>query len=200
MPGRPNRVEFARSDNYCRAARDDELDVMRSFSSHAERCSYCRDPYKVYLQGGTLCDRGHAYARDVGQYIYTKAGKAYSSLDKDKGDSRVQIEIPASCDSIRGLLKAIAEGLRVRSPRPVVSHDRTYPVSDRRPIERRDAYSTVEIAPRREGRPRDERRRETVYVPGRGSLYHLDEEERRQRYRKDGNVQIVIAEPRRNRR
>ena len=31
------------------------------------------------MNGDTLRDRGHAYARDAGQYVYSKAGKAYSS-------------------------------------------------------------------------------------------------------------------------
>ena len=38
--------------------------------------------------------------------------------------------------------------------------------------ERRDEYDVLEIAPRR---------RETVYVTGRGSVYEMDEEERRRR-------------------
>ena len=173
---------------------------MEAFSSHASRCSTCADPYRVYIQGGTLCDRGHAYAKDVAQYVYSKGGKPYSSLDKSRG-STVQIEIPAGCDAIRGLLKAVDRGFRARSQRPVISHDPTYPVSDRRPTERRSGYDVIEAAPRhREERRREGGRRETVYVPGRGSLYHHDEEERRRRYEREGNVQIVIAEPRRRNR
>ncbi len=202
MPGRPNNhVVFATSDKFCRPARDDEYSVMEAFSSHASRCSACADPYRVYIQGGTLCDRGHIYARDVAQYVFTKAGKAYSKMDRERNDSTVQIEIPAGCDAVRSLLKAVDRGFRARAQRPVVSHDPTYPVSDRRPTERRAGYDVVEAAPRRrEDRRREGGRRETVYVPGRGSLYHLDEQERQRRYEREGNVQIVIAEPRRRAR
>jgi hypothetical protein len=200
-------VEFVPSSNtICRPARDDERDVMQHFASHASRCPRCEDPFRVYMKGGTLCDRGHAYARDVAQYVYSKAGKAYSVVDRNANDARVQIEIPARCDAIRGLLKAVDQGLKVRSQalRPVVSHDRTYHVADRRQLpDRRDGYDVLEVAPRRrEERKRAEagdRRRETVYVPsGRGSLYAKDEEERRRRRREQGEPVIVYAEPRRS--
>jgi hypothetical protein len=59
------------------------------------------------------------------------------------------------------------------------------PVPLRRRIpERRDEYDVLEVAPwRREERRAKggDRRRETVYVTGRGSLYEKDEEERRPR-------------------
>ena len=217
MPGRI--VDFG-SNTVCRPARDDERNVMQSFSAHAAHCARCDDPFRVYLHGGTLCDRGHAYARDVAQYVYSKAGKAYSVVDRNATDARVQIEIPAKCDAIRGLLKAVDQGLKVRSQnrqqsaalRPVVvSHDRTYPVPDRRllPTERRDGYDVLEVAPRRreerkraEGGGHRDRRRETIYVPtssssGKGSLYDKDAEERRRRRQSQGEPVIVYAEPRR---
>jgi hypothetical protein len=55
---------------------------------------------------------------------------------------------------------------------------------DRRPLpDRRDGYEVMKVAPqRREERRRAEggnRRRDTVYVPGRGSLHEKDEKERR---------------------
>jgi hypothetical protein len=166
------------------------------------------------MEGGTLCERGHAHARDVAQYVYSKAGKAYSVIHRSATDTSIQIEIPAKCDAIRGLLKAVDQGLKVRGPasRPVVTHDRTYHVPGRRPLpDRRDGYEVMEVAPRRrkaEGgdRRREERwraegggrRRETVYVPsGRGSLYAKDEEEHRRRKREQGEPVIVNAERRR---
>ena len=200
------RVEFVPSSNtICRPARDDERDVMLHFAAHASHCPRCEDPYRVYMKGGTLCDRGHAYARDVAQYVYSKAGKAYSVIDREETDTRVQIEIPARCDAIRNLLKAVDQGLKIRSQssRPVVSYDSTYHVPERRQLpERRDAYDVLEVAPqRREERRRaegGERRRDTVYIPsGRGSLYAKDEEERRRRRRELGEPVIVYAEPRR---
>jgi hypothetical protein len=178
---------------------------MQHFAGHASHCPRCADPFHVYMKGGTLCDRGNAYARDVAQYIYSKAGKAYSIIDRDVSDLRVQIEIPPRCDAVRRLLKAVDKGLKVRSQtlRSVVSYDRTYPVAERKrlPESRRDGYDVLEVAPqKREERKRadgSERRRDTVYVPsGRGSLYEKDEEERRRRRREQGEPVIVYAEPR----
>jgi hypothetical protein len=80
----PDRVvEFVSASNtiYC-PARDDERDVMQRFAAHASHCPRCKDPYRVYMEGGTLCERGHAHARDVAQYVYSKAGKAYSVIDR----------------------------------------------------------------------------------------------------------------------
>jgi len=111
----------------------------------------------------------------------------------------VQIEIPARCEAIRGLLRAVDAGLRLSRQKPVVSQDRNYYVQERerpRPVERREAYDVMEVAPRRSKSYREEgNRRDTVYVPGRGSLYRKDEEERRRRRREEGDVQIVYAQP-----
>jgi hypothetical protein len=203
MPGRV--VEFAPlSNTICRPARDDERDVMQRFASHASHCPRCQDPYRVFIEGDTLCDRGHAYARDVAQYVYSKAGKPFSIIDRSTTDARVQIEIPAKCDVIRGLLKAVDHGLKIKSSalKPLISQDRTYPVSERRRVPRDDCDVT-EFTPRRhEERRRAEgghRRRESFYIPsGRGSLYAKDEEERRRRRREQGEPVIVYAEPRRS--
>ena len=62
----------------------------------------------------------------------------------------------------------------------------------RRIPERRDEYDVLEVAPRRceERRTKGgDRRRETVYVTGRGSLYEKDEEERRPRRKSRVNRQ-----------
>jgi hypothetical protein len=92
--------------------------------------------------------------------VETRAGKAYSVIDRSATDTLVQIEIPAECDAIRGLLRAVDKGLKLRGPasRPVVTHDQTYHVSDRRPLpDRRDGYEVIEVAPRgREERKRTE--------------------------------------------
>ena len=73
-----------------------EVDVELRFAAHASHCLRCEDPFRVYVNGGTLCERGHAYARDVAQYVYSKASKAYSVVDRNAVDARVQIEIPPS--------------------------------------------------------------------------------------------------------
>jgi hypothetical protein len=119
------------------------------------------------------------------------AEMAYSVIDRSATDARVQIEIPVKCDAIRGLLRAVDKGLKVRGPasRPVVTHDRTYHVPDRRPLPgRRDWYEVMEVAPRR----REDRRR----AEGGGRRREEDEKERRQRRKKLGEPVIVYAEPR----
>jgi hypothetical protein len=59
-------VKFVPASNtICRPARDDERDVMRRFAAHASHCPRCKDLCRVYREGGTLCERGHAHARDV---------------------------------------------------------------------------------------------------------------------------------------
>ena len=195
----PRIVSFGNNISI-RPARDDEGTVMRRFAAHAGRCSLCADPYGTYMRGGTLCDRGHAYARDVGQYIYSKGGRPFSVVDRKVSDEKVQVEIPASCDAVRGLIKAVDRGLRVKDPMAVVNKDKTYPVvvegramSQEERTNRRDGYDVVEVAPRRE------RRRPVVYAEGRGSLYKKDEEERRRRRDREGEATplVIVAEPRR---
>jgi hypothetical protein len=146
MPGRVVGFVLA-SNTICRPARDDEYYVMQRFAAHASHCPCCENPYRVYKTGGTLCERGHAYARDVAQYVYSVAGKAYSVIDRSATDARVQIEIPAECDAIQGLLRAVDKGLKIRgrASRPIVTHDQTYHGSDYR----RGGYEVIEVAPRR---------------------------------------------------
>ena len=163
---------------------------MQRFATHISHCPRCKDPLRVYEEGGTLCERGHAYARDVAQYVYSKAGEAYSVIDRYATDARVQIEIPAKCDAIRGLLKAVDHGLKVRGPasRPVITYDQTYHVPDRRPLpDRRDRY-VMEAAPRRKAEGGDRRLEERWRAKG---------GDRRQPDRRDGNKLIEVAPRRR---
>jgi len=142
---------------------------MQRFAAHASHCPRCEDPYSVYMKGGSLCERGNAYVRDVTQYVYSKIGKAYSVIDRSANDARVQIEIPAKCDAIRVLLKAVNQGQKVTGPasRPVVTHDRTVHLPDRRPMfDRRDGYEVMEVAPRERRTDGGDRRRDKIYVLG----------------------------------
>jgi hypothetical protein len=88
---------------------------MQQFARHTSHCPRCKDPFRVYMKGDTLCELGHACARGVAQYVYSKAGEAYSVVDRDATNARVQIEIAPRCDAIRGLLKAVDQGLKIRS-------------------------------------------------------------------------------------
>jgi hypothetical protein len=97
------RVKFDLvSNTICRPARDrdNKFDVMQRFTHHTSHCPRCEDPFRVYVKGNTLCERGHAYARDVAQYVYCKAGKACSVIDRNATGARVQIEIPPRHDAV----------------------------------------------------------------------------------------------------
>jgi len=152
------------------------------------------------MEGGTLCDRGHAYARDVGKYIYSKAGKPFALLDRQMTGDRVQVEVPADCDSVRGLIKAFDRGMKIKpTTKPIISQT-TYSPERKRPEDRYEP-AIVEIAPgpsRRERRDdhNDDRRR-NFYVEGRGSLYKKDEEARRRREQYEADPVYHYAEPRR---
>jgi len=203
MPGVLRVTISPNPTSSCRPLRYDERSVLEAFNNHASHCSDCADPLATYHAGGTLCSRGHAYARDLGQYVYFKAGRAWSLLDREDTGERVQIEVPAPWKSVRALCEAASKGLRIKSRREaervVVQHQSRRDESPAREREwdRRNGYEVIENGPRHrrrrdEGRGR-EKKRDTVYVKGRGSLYWKDEEERRQRE----EPRIVVVEPRR---
>ena len=179
---------------------------MRAFASHASHCSRCADPYRTHLEGGTLCDRGHALAHDITQYIYSKAGLPFSVTDRERTGDRVQIEVPPGYDAVRSLLKAMDRGLRIRGKNeargPVAraaTAERHYYVPERTAprMERRPEATIVEMRPSTGSRRDDRReRRETRYVEGRGSRYRQDELERQQRSRSELDPVIIIAAPR----
>ena len=98
---------------YSRLPHDDELYVMRVFARHASHCSTCAHPYEVHKKGGFLCNKGRQRALDVTQYVLNIAGQAYSMVDRE-GKHRVQLEIPADCNAVRELLKALERGLHLR--------------------------------------------------------------------------------------
>ncbi|KAL8867712.1 MAG: hypothetical protein Q9174_005483, partial [Haloplaca sp. 1 TL-2023] len=131
MPSLVRQVGFAPIPAYSRLPRDDELYVMKAFARHAGHCQSCARPYEVHRNGGTLCSKGHQRALDVAQYIYNKGGQCFSLLDRD-GNNRVQVEIPANCEAVRSLLKAMERGLRLRRKVQKTSYDRTYDIPPRR--------------------------------------------------------------------
>ena len=134
MPGRPNtssrHATFAPVPaTYSRLPHDDEKLVLRRFAKHADTCSTC-SPSK-----GDLCPKGYARAKDVEEYVFQKAGKAYSVVDLNSG-RRMQIEIPSDCSSVvRDLFKGMERGLRTRASKSEdkpISYDRTYYVPPRK--------------------------------------------------------------------
>ena len=178
MPALKRSLRFNPTPVYSRLPRDDETFVMKAFARHASHCSSCAQPYEVYRKGGILCPRGHQLALDVAQYVYNKGGQAYSLVDRE-GNQRVQIEIPAGCESVRSLLKAMERGLRIMKRAPSVSYDRTYYVPARPAPERQSRYEQprLETALPPEW-PSPPRRRDSARYIGRGSHYAIDMKER----------------------
>ena len=177
---------------------------MKTFARHATHCPSCCHPYDIYRRGSTLCSKGHQRALDVAQYVYNKAGQAYSLVDRE-GNQRVQIEIPVGCEVVRELLKAMERGLRLMKAAPAVSYDETYYIAPRR------AQSTHEWPAEREVRyarkPRLEtaeppawydrqQRREKPYYSGRGSLYEQDMKERERKFGRQQQPIYYTAAPR----
>jgi hypothetical protein len=183
MPSRVHRhVDFDPTPDYSRLPYDDEIYVMKAFARHAAHCVVCADPYDVHRRHGTLCDKGHQRAVDVAKYLYHIGDEAFSLVDR-QSNIRVRVEIPAGCEAVRGLLKAMERGLRLRRREPIVSYDENYYVPPRRmPTvdvdtrpNRNYAVETVGSPP-----PADRRRprREESRKVGRGSLFEEDMRER----------------------
>ena len=179
MPAFRRQVSFEADPVYSRPARDDEVYVMKSFARHCSHCSQCANPYEASRRGEGLCDKGFARAQSVAEYVYSKGGQAYSSVDFE-GNQRVQIEIPVGCAPVRDLLKVMERGLLKRASKPV-SYDSTYYVPARRPL----SSATTQKIPKP--------RLETVEAPlysspsrrttsrryiGKGSLFEADMKER----------------------
>ncbi|KAL9600257.1 MAG: hypothetical protein Q9219_003301 [cf. Caloplaca sp. 3 TL-2023] len=192
MPSFVRQVDFAPIPAYSRLPRDDELYVMKAFARHASHCSTCARPYEVHRHGGTLCSKGHQRALDVAQYIYNQGGQSFSAIERD-GDNGIQVEIPADCEAVRSLLKAMERGLRLRRKVQPVSYDETYPIPPRKlpadyrpqnPLRepryiRKPSLETAEPPPR----VQQHRREKSSSSFGRGSLYEEDMRERQRRYK-----------------
>ena len=191
-------VDFAQSPAYSRLPQDDELFVMKAFSRHASHCPSCARPYEIYRRGGTLCPRGHQRGLDVAQYLYNKRGEAYSIVDRLAG-RRIHVEIPSSCEAVRGLLKAMENGLYLRRRKvsePVITYDDKYYSLPRRTFseptdryERQPRYirkPSLEIpvlpATRAPSRYR-QLRRDSPYYAGRDTLFEQDLREKERLYR-----------------
>ncbi|KAJ5105781.1 hypothetical protein NUU61_003128 [Penicillium alfredii] len=175
---------------------DDENLVIKEFERHARRCSLCSDPLQTHKQGRNLCERGRPHALDVEKYLYSKNNKHFSVVDQENGKS-MRVKLPHNNLAVRSLLAAIEDGL-------LLSHDRTYPVSSRRPVIqqiRPRSYSPAPVRPRShspdpaheiiEREPRRSKHHVIVYhsprgspsrgSPSRGSLYHTDRMDRVER-------------------
>lgn len=211
LPYHPaHKVEFVDDPVYSRLPRDDELYVVKAFARHAGRCSACAHPYDVHKRGGTLCSKGNQRALDVAQYLYNKQGEAHSVVDRD-GNRIIQVEIPANCDAVRSLLKAMERGLRLRRKVPTVSYDKTYPIPARTPGHRiqPDRTSDYQREPRHIRKPkletaepppgyysRQHHRREKPYYAGRESVFERDLRDKERQYRHRRPVYEDVPSPR----
>ena len=178
MPAFRPQVSFSAEPVYSRPARDDEEYVMKAFAKHCSRCDQCAEPYEAARRGDGLCDKGFARAQKVAEYVYSKGGQAYSSIDYE-GNRRVRIEIPASYKSVRDLLKVIERRLLKRTQKPV-SYDRNYYVAPRRPLsssttprQPKPRLETVEAPPY----PSPPRRGNSRRYAGKGSHFEADMKE-----------------------
>ncbi|KAK5167003.1 uncharacterized protein LTR77_007732 [Saxophila tyrrhenica] len=130
------------------------------FETHAQKCADCHDPARALAKGQRLCDAGHALARDVAEHVYHQSGEIYSKGEDDH--KPVRVEIHPGYKHARSLLQAIDRALRSRSRKvPIVSYDRSYPVSPRRrssPDRREERRED-----RREEKREDRRERERKY-------------------------------------
>jgi hypothetical protein len=185
MPSLPRQVAFSGNNTISRPPHEEELEAIRRFASHASHCPDCAHPYEAHVTGRTLCNRGHRYAQEVAAYVYSKAGKAYSVVDRKDGLAPTQVEIPVNCGAVRELLKAMDRGLRIRQP-PVVSYDQTYPVAPR-VVLAAPSQQIIEVPHRRHSTCHHAVARRPVkpYTGGRGSLYASDMNDRHRRYLAD---------------
>lgn len=184
LPAR--HVLFDPKPDYSRPAHDDEAYVAKAWTRHTSHCEQCARPYELYKRGGTLCPKGQQRARAVAEYLYNKEGEVYSVVDQERRQS-TRVEIPAGCDSVRDLLKALDRGFIRQSQTPVESYDRTYLIAPRRRrtqprtdepryIREPPQIEIVDPAPSFYTReiPREK-------PSGRGSLYRQDMRERESR-------------------
>jgi len=167
-------VNFAKEVTARRPLRDDEYSVVYHFARHATKCKACANPYASWKQDTDLCDRGWGYARDVARYMFSKGGRPFSVIDRQRGEY-VQLDIPEEFEVINSLLKAWDHGLSLtkikkpvivmpQSPKrdaveapKVVSTSKEYVYEDSRRDRRPRNYDVVEIIPSSSRRDRRER-------------------------------------------
>jgi len=181
-----------------RELHDDEKLVVNDYERHASNCTTCSTAVQARKEGRTLCTSGNARARTLTNYLYSRNGKHYSTVDYESGKS-TRVKVPREASAVRDLLTALEQGMRLREkplvvqPVQPVSYDRTYPVAARRAsgqIRPRsmspDTYQIIERAPRLSRSPTSIMYRSPGGSPSRptssrGSLYNSDRQDRVER-------------------
>lgn len=131
-PGSPKAVRFAPSVKAePRALNAAEAWSLYHFECHARQCHSCYNPLEVYIEGRRLCETGHSLAQDVAEHVCRQEGMTFSR--KKDNHKLVKLEMPADYIQVAQLLKSTDRAIR-SPPRtvPMVSYDRTYPVTARR--------------------------------------------------------------------
>lgn len=127
------RVSFApkEDDKLSRPLTSTEAWSLYYFETHARHCSQCYNPLEVYRRGHRLCEVGHGLAQDVACHVYHQNGEIYST--RKDATKLVRVEIPHGYSHLRGLLRSMEREIRHRRrTSPILSYDRSYPVSARK--------------------------------------------------------------------
>ncbi|EME49341.1 hypothetical protein DOTSEDRAFT_68199 [Dothistroma septosporum NZE10] len=130
-PSSPKAVRFAPEDRASRQLTSTEAWSLYHFENHARHCSACYYPLEVYRRGEQLCPIGHGLAYDVACHVYHLNGDVYSTT-KDSNSKLVRVEVPHGYSQTRSLLRSMEHKLRSHRATPIVSYDRTYPISARK--------------------------------------------------------------------
>ena len=151
---------------------------MQSFASHALHCPRCAPVCRTYRANDTLCGLGHVKARDVAQYIYNRDSQPFSVTDRSHTGDHIQVEVPSGCEAVRGLLKAIDQGLRVRG-----KNDRMGLAASQRQdrhMTERTASSMKRISEAKNLEKPSRQNRGTRHIEGRDEAYHGRRQDGRQ--------------------
>ena len=130
-PASPKAVRFASEDRASRQLTSTEAWSLYHFENHARHCPACHDPLAVYRRREQLCPVGHGLAYDVACHVYHLNGDVYSTT-KDSHSKLVRVEVPHGYAQTRSLLRSMDHRLRSHRTPPIVSYDRSYPISARK--------------------------------------------------------------------
>ncbi|KAK4635142.1 hypothetical protein CLAFUW4_01162 [Fulvia fulva] len=133
-PSLRKAVRFAprSEDRASRPLTSTEAWSLYHFESHARHCPACYCPLEVYRRGEQLCPIGHGLAQDVALHCYHLNGEVYSTTKDSNSNKLVRVEVPHGYSQLRSLLRSMEHRLRSHRATPLVSYDRSYPISARK--------------------------------------------------------------------
>ncbi|KAJ5089798.1 hypothetical protein N7532_008482 [Penicillium argentinense] len=146
----PAPVEIVSAPAVVRNLEGDEQFVLDQFEQHANHCTQCSSAIEALHD--TLCERGHAYAVDVTNYLYSQGGKYFAAVDRENGKLR-RVKLPREVRSVPHLLEGVESGLLLKSSRRGRTRGAVRPPSSGSLDAPRESYdSSYEIRPRRSNR------------------------------------------------